>query len=135
LEYCASVWDPWQKKYINQIEMVQHRAVRFILNDYKYTSSITNLLRKINLPTLETRRKITSLCMFYKIKHNLVRIPFPHYIHHTQRHRYSIPFSRIDGHRHSFFPRTAKIWNSLPPDIAQADSLALFKTRLYSHCF
>ena len=28
LEYSATVWDPWQKKYINQIGMVQHRAVR-----------------------------------------------------------------------------------------------------------
>ena len=28
LDYVATVCDPWQRKYINQIEMVQHRAVR-----------------------------------------------------------------------------------------------------------
>ena len=27
VEYAASVWDPWQKKYINKIEMIQHRAI------------------------------------------------------------------------------------------------------------
>ena len=40
LEYLATVWDPWQKKYINQIEMEQHRAVRYMFNDYNFTSSV-----------------------------------------------------------------------------------------------
>ena len=26
VEYAAAVWDPWQKKYIHQTEMIQHRA-------------------------------------------------------------------------------------------------------------
>ena len=30
LEYSETVWNPWQKKYTNQIEMVQHRALRYI---------------------------------------------------------------------------------------------------------
>ena len=40
LDYSATVWDPWQKKYINQIEMIQHRAVRYIFNDYNVTNSV-----------------------------------------------------------------------------------------------
>ena len=40
LEYSTTVLDPWQKKYINQIEMVQHRAVCYIFNDYNFTSSV-----------------------------------------------------------------------------------------------
>ena len=31
LEYCASVWDPYQKEYINQLEAVQRRSARFVL--------------------------------------------------------------------------------------------------------
>ena len=29
-EYAASVWDPWQKKYIYQLVMIQHVALRYI---------------------------------------------------------------------------------------------------------
>ena len=72
LEYSAIVWDPWQKKYINQIEMVQHRGVRYIFNDYKFTSSVSSMLNQMTLPTSEKRRKIASLSMFYKINHGLV---------------------------------------------------------------
>ena len=31
LEYCAPIWDLYHQKYIRQIEMVQHRAARFVL--------------------------------------------------------------------------------------------------------
>ena len=31
LEYSSSVLDPWQKKYIKSLEILQHRAVRYIL--------------------------------------------------------------------------------------------------------
>ena len=57
--------------------MVQHRAVRYIFNDYGTTSSVTAMLNKLSLPTLENRRKISSLVMFYKINTGLVRISLP----------------------------------------------------------
>ena len=30
LEYCLPIWDPYHQSYIDQIEMVQHRAARFV---------------------------------------------------------------------------------------------------------
>ena len=115
LDYSATVWDPWQKKYINQIEMVQHRAVRYIFNDYNFTSSVSSMLNQLALPTLEKRRKNASEYVLQDYNHGLVRIKFPDYIKPTLRNRFSIPYSRIDAHRHSFFPRTARLWNDLPP--------------------
>ena len=117
VEYTAAVWDPWQKKYIDKIEMIQHRAIRYIFNHYSSTSSVTNMLSELNLPTLVKRRRISSLTIFYKIKHQLANIKFPSNIQPALRSRYSFPCTRIDAHRHSFFPRTAKLWNNLPPDI------------------
>ena len=92
-----------------------HRAVRYIFNDYNFTSSVSSMLNQLALPTLEKRRKIASLSMFYQINHGLVRIKVPDYIKPTLRNRFSIPYSRIDARRHSFFPRTARLWNDLPP--------------------
>ena len=133
LVYSASIWDPWQKKYINPIEMVQHRAVRYIFNDYQHTSSITSMLNKLSLPTLEKRRKISSLTMFHKIYHRKVRINFPTYIKPTLRNRFSIPCSRINAHKSSFFPRTARLWNDLPPDLSSCPDLEAFRAALAHH--
>ena len=32
LEYCSSIWDPHQQKYIDKLEMTEHRAARFVKN-------------------------------------------------------------------------------------------------------
>ena len=130
VEYAASVWDPWQKKYIHEIKIIQHRAIRYIFNDYSFTSSVSNMLSKLNLPTLEKRRQISSLTMFYKIKHHLVNIPFPGNIQPSMRSRYTFPRSRINIHRYSFFPRTAKLWNNLPPDLCNSPDLGSFRAGL-----
>ena len=121
---------PGRKKYINKIEMIQHRAIRYIFNDYSFTSSVSNMLSKLNLPTLEKRRQISSLTMFYKIKHHLVNIPFPGNIQPSMRSRYTFPRSRINIHRYSFFPRTAKLWNNLPPDLCNSPDLGSFRAGL-----
>ena len=128
--YAASVWDPWQDKYIDKIEMIQHRAIGYIFNDYSYLSSVSNMLSKLILRTLQKRRQISSLTMFYKIKHNLVNIQFPSNIQPSLRSRYTIPRSRINAHKYSFFPRTTKLWNNLPPDICNSPDLGSFRAGL-----
>ena len=118
VEYAASVWDPWQNKYIEKIEMIQHRAIRYIFNDYSSSSSVTNM------------REIASLTMFYKIKHNLVNIKFPDNIHPSLRSGYPFPRSTMNAHKQSFFPRTAKLWNNLPSDLCNSPDLGSFRGEL-----
>ena len=36
LEYACSVWNPYTKQNIHQIEVVQHRPARFVFRDYSY---------------------------------------------------------------------------------------------------
>ena len=76
LVYSTTIWDPWQTKYIIQIEMVQHRAVLYIVSDYNYTSSVSPMLNYLVLYTLEKCRKIASSSIFYKINHSQVNISF-----------------------------------------------------------
>jgi hypothetical protein len=35
LEYGATIWDPHHKKYKTKLEMIQHRAARFVLNRHQ----------------------------------------------------------------------------------------------------
>ena len=74
LEYCASAWNPHQKKYEQKIEMVQHRAVRFTLNRYHNTSSVTSMLDQLSWETLKSRRIKLQLTNLYKIQHNLIDV-------------------------------------------------------------
>jgi len=67
LEYASCAWDPHVETQINQIEMVQHRAVRFILGQHGRLDSVTEMLLKLGLSTLESRRKNARLCLFFKI--------------------------------------------------------------------
>jgi len=55
LEYCASAWNPHQKKYEQKIEMVQRRAARFTLNRYYNTSSVTSMLDELSWETLKSK--------------------------------------------------------------------------------
>ena len=32
LDYASSIWDPYHQNQINKLEMIQHRADRFVLN-------------------------------------------------------------------------------------------------------
>ena len=53
LEYPSAVWSPCHTTLINQLDSVQHYTARFIFQDYKRTSSVTNMLHALEWPTLE----------------------------------------------------------------------------------
>lgn len=56
MEYAASVWDTSLAYLATEIEMVQHRAIRFI-SQIKGRESITKARNKLELETLAHRRK------------------------------------------------------------------------------
>ena len=69
IEYSNISWGPTSEKLNKSIEMVQHRAARFILNahtkkdDFKQISNVLNILQ---LETLEEQRTKARLIMVYK---------------------------------------------------------------------
>ena len=77
LEYSSNVWNPYTSTLINRIEAVQRRAARFVLQRYRRTSSVGDMLQELNWQSLEERRRLTSLTMFHKIHHGLVATDMP----------------------------------------------------------
>ena len=63
LEYASIIWSPYQLEDINRIEKVQRRAARFISGDYtsRYEGYMSGLLTKLDLPSLESRRRTNRL--------------------------------------------------------------------------
>ena len=56
LEYASIIWSPYLVTLIDKIEAVKRHSVRFILNNYSRTSSVTSMMESLNLPLLDTRR-------------------------------------------------------------------------------
>ena len=135
VEYASSVWDPYTKKNVDRIEMIQHRAARYVLNRYNNTSSVTNMLTNLKWQTLEQRRKAQRLTNIYKIRNGQVILDnhetrlIPVHSQHRTSHgqRYDVPFSRANYHRFSYVPRTIREWNALPSNVVSAPNLNEFK--------
>ena len=133
------------QKDIICVESIQRRAARFVCNDYCRSSSVNTMLSKLGRQDLETRRKITDLKLFFKIKTGNVRISFPNDLrevhcpyltrgsaqHPFQFQRYS---STINAHKCSFFVRTVPAWNALSPVSVCADSVAVFHFYCFFFC-
>lgn len=52
---------------IQDIEKIQRRAARWVLSGNTPYSSVTGMLKLLELPTLETRRHLSRLSQFHKI--------------------------------------------------------------------
>ena len=76
LEYASAIMDPHTKRNDYKVEMVQRRAARWTMNDYARTTSVSSLLHELDWQTLEERRSVVRLCLFYKVVNGLVAAPF-----------------------------------------------------------
>ena len=99
------------------------------------------MLSNLGWQDLETRRKITDLTMFFKIKTGNVRISFPNDLRavdcpYLTRASAQHPFqyqcysSNVNAHKFSFFGRSVPAWNALSPAFAFADPVAAFHSSI-----
>jgi len=115
LDYASSVWDPYHQGDVNKLEMVQHRAARFVLNQpwrRNIRDSVTLLLEQLNWPRLKSRRECTRLVLLYKLINQILQIPATYLPTRSLATRSSNDLKflhyqpSIDCFKYSFFPRT-----------------------------
>ena len=91
LEYTSTVWSPHTARDITKLEAVQRRSARWATRDYQRISSLTQMIKDLNLRTLEQRRIDSRLALMCKITYDLVAIPAADYL---------IPNTRQSRHNH-----------------------------------
>ena len=136
LTYCTQLWRPHLMKDILNIERVQRRATKYVLNDY--VSDYKTRLLKLKLLPLCTFLSFKILCLLSNHLNFLLTIlisettsplapPTQDYhqaitellhIHHAS-----------NMNRHFFFHRIPRLWNSFPI-IDLTLSLSTIKTKL-----
>ena len=132
LDYASTCWNPYTKLNIDKIEAVQRRAARFVLNYYDYSSSAdlsTKISQTLKWKSLQHRRALADLCMFYKIRNNFVNIPFPPIITPSIRHAncYNhVQALHSEAFKYQFFVRSARLWNTIPHVIKIKPSVSSF---------
>src|SRR5207245_6892864 len=78
LEYCVQAWRPYLKNNINNIERVQHRATKMIV-DYKFLNYEDRLVRT-GLTTLEERRSRGDLIEVFKMIKGLNKSDYTRFV-------------------------------------------------------
>ena len=119
------------------MERVQRRATG-LLGSLK-NLSYPDRLRKLELPSLEHRRKRGDMIDAYKYLHGHYDCAKPSLpiseVTQTRGHSLKLEtnFSRLNVRKSFFSQRIVSLWNSLPEEVVTAPSINSFKARLDRH--
>ena len=116
LEYAASIWDLYSQKNIAKIEAVQRWAAHFVLNRFRNTLSVNNMLEALGWPTLEQQHQTCRLLMLYIIQSGLAHcptlkaklVPLPSRQQHTHDKQRILLTTRTQYRGSSFLPKTIR---------------------------
>ena len=136
LEYCSVVWNPYLICDINRLEKVQRKFTKKILYKNKGLS-YDQRLEFLKIEKLETRRIHSDLILAYKVIRDKL-LPFEEFFEFTPKigtrsiHDQKLYISkfRLDCRKYDFANRTARIWNELPQEIIDCQSISSFKASI-----
>ncbi|WAR26591.1 hypothetical protein MAR_012295 [Mya arenaria] len=135
LDYGNLIYFPITKKCKQVIENAQRRAIRLIpdLRGLTYNDR----LRKINLPSLDFRRKRFNMIQEFRIVHNIDDISMTTFFTFadnsgTRGHNLKLfkPKARKSLRQNSFSNRIVSTWNNLPHELVNTTSVNAFKAGL-----
>ena len=143
VEYATCIWNPYLKYNMDMIERVQRRATKIVpsLKDLSYSDR----LKKLNLETLEYRRRRADLLETYRIMngdHIIDQSCYcsicpgkqmftPALSSATRGHDRKLQIQEATGIRKHFFStRVTKAWNNLSQNAVSASSVNSFKNHL-----
>ena len=84
LEYACTVWDPYYLTSTDNLEAVQRRAARWVMNNYDRECSVTCMLKKLDWRVLAQRRADARIKLLSKILKEKVDIEASKYVKHQR---------------------------------------------------
>ena len=134
LEYAVQFWSPCLRQDIARLERVQARATKLI-------PSIRHLgydrrLERLGLFSLEKRRLRGQLIETFKILKGINDVDPSNYFvlsaNPTRSHGFKVvpPRYNTEQFKHLMTVQICNVWNNLPEDIVNSDTVSSFKTNL-----
>ena len=140
LEYCSSVRSPSTVSDTKDIESIQRAATRYFLNypDIKYDQRCIML----HLHPLSYRREITDFLYVFKCIKGYYDVSWHNNIEVLSNSSLRsgnagvvlhMKIVKTECFKRSFFNRIVPLWNALPRQMRDADSIYYFKRKLVMH--
>jgi len=130
---CCNYLGPHHKYLIDNIEKIQWRAARWVMSDYRLTSSVSDMILALNWSTLEQWLCNSRLTILMKTNSS-INVP-PHYSPLTLLKtpsnsilfmHFAEPCSPTTFYQKNFFPKTIRGCKNLPHRVIESDSLNEF---------
>ena len=136
-DYCSIVWGNCGITLQNKLQKLQNRAAR-VLTFSDYDADADRLLRILGWRKLIRQQQITRAIMIYKSLHGLApeylnskfQLKAPAYNLRNHENQVNVPLPRTNYYKNSFTYSGATLWNSLPYDVRQIQSLEQFKRKV-----
>ena len=132
------------KSEIGRLQRIQNSAAR-IITKCKKSEHITPILKQLHWLPIQQRIKFKILTITYKCLHGLapdylvnLLTPYipPRDLRSSSAMHLVIPKTKLCGYGDRAFAKCAPLlWNDLPVDIKDSDSLTCFKSALKTHLF
>ena len=155
-EHCCQVWAPQDFKSLNTFDLLQRRAVKWILKETHISYSDETFLTKQRDPDIlpmANKFIFSDLTLLQKIIYKTVQIRLPNYV--TRIEAQDIKYAtksnflvsngkdqlkfkcntlpKINAFKNSFFVRTLKRWNELPIILREIECPEKFSLALKDH--
>jgi len=139
-EYCNIVWGNCGKTLLDKLQKLQNRAAR-VLTFSNYDANAEELIEKLGWSTIKVQIQKQKAILTFKALHGLT----PEYLssHFTERcesgywlrdsdKKLNVPIPRTNYLKNTFRYSAAMIWNTLPNNLKEAESLSEFRQLLNS---
>ena len=143
-DYCSVVWGNCNKTLASKLQKLQNRAAR-VLTSSSYDANADDLIARLGWNKLDVQFKFQTAVMVYKSLNGLaldyLRTMFSSrsdtcaYSLRGSTGKLTVPLPRTNFLKNSFSYRGAVVWNSLPVDLRQAQTLTSFKSGCSSFVF
>ena len=133
-DYCDVVWDSCDVISSIKLQRLQNRSARVITRTDNATPS-EDVVQQLNWGKLEDRRRLHKVILMYKCLHKETESVNVNLIRHMDRHQhykrpkedFILPKPKTEQLKRTFRYSAAQIWNSLPVDIRESETLNAFK--------
>ena len=137
LEYGDVLYDNTTIKNKLKLDNIQRKAAIICTGAYRHTET-RSLLHELACEPLATRRTNHKIIQFFKIINHIYPSSLLDLINQRRNDAYNLRNSRrfliyvrrTETSNRSFFPSTARLWNTLPGSVTNAITVSSLKTQL-----
>lgn len=134
LEYCSAVWSPFGVGNTQKIESIQRKATRYMcILDRRPITDYNTRLNTFRLMSLKRRRDLSSVVLGFKALNGLLVHRLDQYWSRSRSARMQgrllLNRNRTTCLLASFCNRFPRLWNKLPQNVIQSESLELFRAK------